>query len=51
MTYFYKKNIKSRKNNNLNNNRHNVLKDDMEIEAENEMDEVKIITRGKYNNM
>ena len=50
MSYFYKNNIKSRENNNVNNNRHNIFTDDAEIDAEQEEDAVKITINEKHNN-
>ena len=48
---FYEQNNKSRKNNNVNNDRHNILTNDVEIESEHEVDAVKIITKEKHNKM
>ena len=49
-TCFYKQNNKSKENNNLNNNSHNIFIDDMEIDAEHEAESVKIIIKEKDNN-
>ena len=49
-TCFYKNNNKSRKNNNVNTNRHNIFTDGAEIDAEQEEDEVIIIIKEKCNN-
>ena len=47
ITYFYKNNIKSRENKNNNTNAHNIFTCNTEIDAEQEEDAVKIITKEK----
>ena len=48
--YFCKNNNKSRENNNLNTNRHNIFTDDAEIDVEQGEDAVKTIMKEKQNN-
>ena len=49
ITYFYKNNNKSRKNNKFNNNRYNIFTDETGIYAEQEENAVKIRMNEKHN--
>ena len=49
-TCFYKKNSKSKENNDPNDNRNNIFTDNIEIDVEYEAESVKIIIKEKDNN-